>query len=235
MKKRLYNNILIGDITVDRVIYSDRRTICLSIDANALLTVRAPHKSRQERIANFILSRKSWIEKHTKILSARSQCLAVPKFQSGSSFPFLGRLYPLSVVKEALCFFSYEHGFCISEKFIQNAESMFACWYRRQAQTILSSKLAESAEKHGFEYSRFKLSSASARWGSCSSSGCLSLSWRLIMLPPEIIDYVIFHELAHTKEMNHSSAFWDFLGSIMPDYELRRKWITDNGHKYSFL
>lgn len=235
MKKRLYNNITVGGVALDRLIYSARRTICLSIDAEAAITLRAPLNSPLEQLENFIQTRISWIEKHSKMISARAGSIAKPEFIDGASFPFLGKHYPLSVVREALSFFNHDRGFAISEKFIKNAHEMFASWYKKQAQSILSLKLAELSEKHALEYSKFKLSSADTRWGSCSSSGCLSLSWRLVMFPPEIIDYVILHELAHTKEMNHSDAFWDFLGSIMPDYELRRKWINDNGQKYSFL
>jgi len=69
------------------------------------------------------------------------------------------------------------------------------------------------------------------RWGSCSSKGNISLNWKLVMAPMEVIDYVIVHELCHMKEMNHSKNYWNIVKSIIPDFELRRKWLKDNGHR----
>ena len=73
------------------------------------------------------------------------------------------------------------------------------------------------------------ISSARTRWGSCSAKGTLSFTWRLVMAPLDIIDYVVVHELCHLKEMNHSRAFWERVETILPDYKRRRKWLKENG------
>ena len=67
------------------------------------------------------------------------------------------------------------------------------------------------------------------RWGSCSARGNLNFHWKLILMPPEVLDYVVVHELAHRREMNHSSRFWAEVERIMPDYKRRRKWLKENG------
>lgn len=77
---------------------------------------------------------------------------------------------------------------------------------------------------------KLRISSARTRWGSCSAKGTISLTWRLVMAPPEILDYVIVHELAHLKVKNHSSAFWKVVETYLPGYQNQRKWLKQNGH-----
>ena len=78
-------------------------------------------------------------------------------------------------------------------------------------------------------YGTLRLSSARTRWGSCSARGNLNFHWKLILMPPEILDYVVVHELAHRKEMNHSARFWAIVESVLPDYKERRQWLKENG------
>lgn len=78
-------------------------------------------------------------------------------------------------------------------------------------------------------YSLLSLRDTRSRWGSCSSAGRLMFSWRLIMAPPEVLDYVAAHEVAHLVQMNHSPAFWDVVEQLCPDYSRRRRWLRDHG------
>ena len=68
------------------------------------------------------------------------------------------------------------------------------------------------------------------RWGSCSSRGNLNFNWRLMLAPPRVLDYVVVHELCHRKHMDHSPAFWQEVGNLLPDYKTLRKWLKDNGN-----
>lgn len=81
------------------------------------------------------------------------------------------------------------------------------------------------------DYSAIQLRDTRSRWGSCSSQGKLMYSWRLVMAPPEVLNYVAAHEVAHRREMNHSQAFWDLVAQIYPDYAVPRRWLRENGNQ----
>ncbi|MCZ4353421.1 SprT family zinc-dependent metalloprotease [Roseovarius aestuarii] len=110
-------------------------------------------------------------------------------------------------------------------------------WLKVLARERLVKASDRYAASLGRPYSRITLRDTRSRWGSCASSGALSYSWRLIMAPAEVLDYVAAHEVAHLAEMNHSPAFWAEVARLLPDYETPRQWLRANGaglHRYRF-
>ena len=108
---------------------------------------------------------------------------------------------------------------------------------KSQARDALAHASDRYAAQLGVGYSALVLRDTRSRWGSCSSQGQLMYSWRLIMAPPDILDYVAAHEVAHLIEMNHSRAFWNVVARLYPDYEKAREWLRSHGpilHRYDF-
>ena len=99
----------------------------------------------------------------------------------------------------------------------------------KRAAQMLAEKTAHFAKEMGVTYGRITIREQKTRWGSCSVRGNLNFNWKLALMPEEILDYVVVHELAHRREMNHSSRFWAEVERIMPDYKRRRKWLKENG------
>lgn len=99
----------------------------------------------------------------------------------------------------------------------------------RLARSIFTRKTAYYASIMQVTYGRISIREQKTRWGSCSAQGNLNYNWRLILAPEEVLDYIVVHELAHRKEMNHSKAFYAIIESILPNYKEPQKWLRENG------
>ena len=104
-------------------------------------------------------------------------------------------------------------------------------WYFNNADNYLSELTNELSKKTGINFRSVKVRNYKSRWGSCSSSGKIFYNWKLIMAPTRIIQYVVFHELAHLKVHNHSPKFWRLLKSYYPDIEDAKSWLIQNKNR----
>ena len=112
-----------------------------------------------------------------------------------------------------------------------------ATFLKQAARVHLSGACDTHARALGLSYGRISLRDTRSRWGSCSTQGNLMFSWRLIMAPPQVLDYVAAHEVAHLVEMNHSAAYWAVVARVFPDHKAPRRWLRDQGatlHRYRF-
>ena len=98
-----------------------------------------------------------------------------------------------------------------------------------QALKVIPERVAYFAPKVGVTYGNITIRNQRTRWGSCSSKGNLNFNCLLMLVPREVLDYVVVHELCHRKELNHSPRFWAEVERILPDYKIRQKWLKDNG------
>ncbi|MGZ3524935.1 MAG: M48 family metallopeptidase, partial [Thermodesulfobacteriota bacterium] len=108
---------------------------------------------------------------------------------------------------------------------------LFIEWYKREAKEKIEGRVRYYSDRFRLFPKGTKITGAKSRWGSCSRDDRLSFSWRIIMAPVRIIDYILVHELVHIKEKNHSRNFWSALEKILPDYRERRLWLKENGHR----
>ena len=98
-------------------------------------------------------------------------------------------------------------------------------WYRQQAEELIKKRVDDLCPRLGVTYVRLTVRAARTRWGSCSQKGIINFNWKLMMAPEPVIDYVIIHELAHLKEMNHSKNFWKLVAEHCPKWRNHRKWL----------
>lgn len=204
-----------------------RRTLALEIDGHGDLIVRAPVLLSQKKIEAFIVSKQDWIGAHIeRSLHTRR---ARPKFQAGEWFYYLGNQYQLKLVSEATIPLRLEKFFFLDERYLKKAALIFTNWYQKQARRVLTNRVDSYARKTGWTPKTFKIANTQRQWGSCTAKGALSFSWRLVLAPLEVIDYVVVHELAHLKHRNHQKAFWAAVESHLPDYRASRQWLRDYG------
>ena len=106
-------------------------------------------------------------------------------------------------------------------------------WLRTEGAERFRQKTDFWAARMKVTYGRITIRDQKTRWGSCSSGGNLNFNWRLLLMPERVMDYVIVHELAHRREMNHSAAFWQIVETYLPDYRERRQWLKETGNCYA--
>lgn len=149
---------------------------------------------------------------------------------------------PLRMPKERILGFLSEKAswICMQQGKMQERERMRqqACIHldakqekelRAQAKSVLAQRVGYFARQIGVTYGKITVRDQKTRWGSCSQAGNLNFNFRLILAPPEVLDYVVVHELCHRRQMNHSAQFWQEVAQVLPDYRARKAWLTENG------
>jgi predicted metal-dependent hydrolase len=124
---------------------------------------------------------------------------------------------------------------CVATHDATHVSRRITDFLKREAKRDLEAAVARYTERLGVEVKRISIRDQVSRWGSCSTSGALSFSWRLVLAPRFVLDYLAAHEVAHLLEMNHSPRFWRLLGRICPDMERAKAWLDARGtdlHRY---
>ena len=216
-------------IKPDQIIRTRRKTIALIVKPDGSLVVRAPLRASSRQIQQLIEQKAPWIRATQEKVRRNYPKIAPKEYVNGEGFLYLGKSYRLAISPGASRQLTLEGQFLLSPSALPGARAVFIDWYRQQARQVIAERVAWFAAKYGFHYARIKITSARTRWGSYSSKGTLSFTWRLVMAPVEIIDYVVVHELAHTLEHNHGKAFWEKVKAITPDYKQKIAWLKING------
>lgn len=219
------------DIRIEQIIRTNRKTIALQITEDGALIVRAPFSVSDETIMRVIYKHRDWIKEKKKQMEARDPKFVPKEFVNGEGFLFLGRYYRLQIVDNQEEPLKFENNrFLLSKEALPKAKEVFIDWYKKMAYEKISERVEWYASLSGIKYKKVNITNAQKRWGSCSPNGNLNFSWRLIMAPLSVIDYVVVHELAHIEIKNHSKAFWNKVKVLMPNYEKCKEWLKLNGY-----
>jgi len=218
------------EIKINKLIRSKRKTLALEISHDGSLIVRAPAKASIDAINVFINKKQSWIRNKQEFARQRYQKALPKEFVNGEGFFYLGKTYKLWIVSNADVPLAFKDEFLLSRDHLNNAMEIMLNWYKDQARSMILERVKLYSYISGIAYNKFNITNARTRWGSCSAKGNMNFSWRLIMAPLRVIDYVVAHELAHQEVKNHSRKFWDKVNTIFPDYEQCRRWLKENGH-----
>ncbi len=213
-----------NNLIPDEILRSSRKTLSISIDGRGRLIVRAPKRYAEERIFAFLQEKEGWIRK--KQAEQASGAIPLPPTDlEGYAFPLLGAPTRISLTEGGRIF--CEEGVLYLPK--SKGREGLTKWLKGQAKEYLSAQTAIWSERMGAAYTSVTVTSAKTRWGSCSANDALRYAFRLLYCPKEIIDYVVVHELAHTKQKNHSKLFWQEVERYCPDWKIKRKWLKTHG------
>lgn len=214
---------------ISRIVHSRRKTVALVVTPEGELEVRAPLRFSRHQIDTLVREKSGWIEK--QIERARKTRLLTTHRQlgDGARLWYLGKSFPLRLTGSGAGKVHFAHEFTLPESALPKAAPLLTAWYKAQARVLLNERVETYAQRFGLKVTGVRISSARTRWGSCSQKNAVSFTWRLIMAPLEVIDYVVIHELAHILEKNHSRAYWANVERMLPDYKVRRAWLRNNG------
>lgn len=205
------------DVTLRKSAQARRLSLRISrLDGRVTLTM-PQHAPEREGIA-FLHDKESWLRLHLGQMAPAAQVTY------GVTVPVQGR--PLVVTQGARLRL-------LADRIEVPPTRKAGVALRARLRAMARDALAQASDRHaaalGVSYARLSIRDTRSRWGSCSSKGVLMYSWRLIMAPPAVLDYVAAHEVAHLREMNHAPAFWDIVARLCPDYALHRGWLRDHG------
>lgn len=206
------------------------RRMTLRVSAlDGRITLTVPNGVREREALAFAREKEAWMRRHL------SRQMAVQQVGLGSVFPLEGA--PLRVVTGAGRSVRIEATQLLVPGDPERAGARVAAFVKTRARARLAEASDRYARKLGRDYATLTLRDTRSRWGSCSSQGRLMYSWRLILAPPEVLEYVAAHEVAHLAEMNHSQRFWATVEELFGAYEGPRRWLHDEGaslHAYRF-
>lgn len=201
------------------------RRYILRLTRSSTARVTVPRRGSKAEALAFVWKNRSWLERQLKS-KTEAQPLA-----DGALIYYQGELLELRV-REMADGFELQLG---SNRWLaergESLKSSLEKFLRKRAHFELPIRTLQLADQHGIEIQRVSVRDQRSRWGSCSSRGTISLNWRLVQAPLFVRDYIIIHELAHRKHMNHSWEFWSKVATMYPDYEAAELWLKREGLK----
>ena len=223
-------------ITVDGIKYEIKRSarrkkVALGFENGAYI-VYAPRGVSRGELSSIVAQ---YGDELRRKLAQRAAPVPEHRYEEGELFYYRGELYPLRFVSrsgiyplrfDGASFLSFEG--LARDEICHN----FEVWYRLRLREIVQAEFPALCKKIGASPRRVSLKNAKTIWGSCSSSGGVTLNVRLALVPPPLAEYVMIHELCHMSEMNHSPKFWALVDRYCPDYAARRKELKSDGAKY---
>jgi len=207
------------------------RKIIIRISKRKGVELIVPTRVSLKRALDFLYTKESWILQKFKECQNR----AGSHFESGAEVPILDRKYTIIYSDKLRGITKIEGENLVVSGLPEHVDRKVKKFLKEMAKNEITARANIDAAKLGVRFSNITVRDTTTRWGSCSASGGLSFSWRLIMAPRFVLEYVVAHEVSHLREMNHSQKFWDVVASIYPNHKQARQWLKAHGevlHSY---
>ncbi|MEJ7697196.1 MAG: SprT family zinc-dependent metalloprotease [Candidatus Limnocylindrales bacterium] len=229
-----------------RVVIHRRRGVVVTVPARRVAGPAAGRQGVEQQAVAFLAAREPWLRRHlARQAETRAVIQARGGARDGGCLPFLGRLHAVRVVpavsglqrSHVVQFEAFdERGSGESDQLVihrvarerRTDGAVLEAWFRAQARAAIDASVARHAPALGVNPMAVAMRDPRSRWGSASRVGRLSFSWRLILAPPEALETVVVHELAHLRVFGHGPAFWALVAARRPDYRTWRRWLHDH-------
>lgn len=207
----------------------------LTIERDGSLRLRAADDVDNDELLSFLRSKRKWI--YTK-LAEKERLHSEPiakKLVDGEGFLYLGRSHQLRVIDNGAEHVQLERGrLVLPKEQLDHGHELIIDWYRSRGLRWLLPNASNWALRLRVQPERIEVADLGHKWGSATPDGRVRIHWATLQLRPNLVDYVLAHELAHLQEPHHGPAFWALLGRVMPDYEDRRARLARDGSKLWF-
>jgi predicted metal-dependent hydrolase len=217
--------ILFMDYTLKR---STRiKSVKISLNDAGGVVVSAPWYMPKFVIEGFVNQSSEWIERQQARMKLKKQAYPILSWEDGL-LSYLGKLYTITFVAEAREKVQFSDGKCLVHPITGLESDMrktLLSWLKQYATIYIVNRVDTWAKEMKLSYGTVRFGQQSSRWGSCSGNNNLRFNWRLIHFSPEVIDYVVIHELAHTKHHNHSQRFWNLVETYCPSWKKQRSFL----------
>lgn len=221
-------------------ISSRARALRLVIQHERGLEVVVPRGTSHARIEQVLREKARWVLTTLDRVAHETTIAAPEPLVDGRSLPFVGRHLTLSLHSGApegrfrAALTGETLTLTVADLRQETIRAVLEAWYRHRAREVFAERIAACNAAYGFTYGRVSIKEQKSRWGSCSRKGNLNFNWRLLLAPLPVLDYVVTHELAHLKELNHSQRFWQLVARACPDYLTHRRWLRQHGRELRF-
>ncbi|GEP62606.1 M48 family metallopeptidase [Clostridium beijerinckii] len=234
-----------------------RKTICIKIEESGKVVVSAPLKTSKDYIMLVVRKRSDWIFEKQKEMIQRNSKKTKRDFTPESTFIYLGKEYSFKLIfdekikniyiqlsgnfnnvyrngKELLgdidisneekCFIIHTN-----TMEIEKLRAAFEKWYRKETLEIVTQRIGYYSKNFRDKVTGIRVKEQKRRWASCTWKNVILFNWRCSMARPDVLDYIVVHEMCHMDHRNHSKDFWNRVHEIMPDYKEKHEWLKLNG------
>lgn len=222
-----------------KIIWKKRKTFAISVNKNASIVVSAPKKMKQKQIEFIVNENKNKIYSHYKKAMERKKIPAIIQIGKSEVVPFYGKKYKIYIYETNKRECIKEDGEVLEvwiesskEGYKERIKILLEKWYRKKGKEIFEERGNFYAKKINTSFQRIYIKDQKTCWGSCSNKKNMNFNFRLLMMPCEVLDYCVVHELAHTLEMNHSKAFWLLVSKELPNYKEYRKFLKEETEQF---
>lgn len=218
---------------------NNRKSISLSVDESGVRVI-APTNAEFNKIEKIVYRKAPWIRKQQLYFNDMHQVTLRKNFVAGEKLPYLGRNYRLKVNQDSTIVHSvlkFQQGTfqaivpynLDTQQYRDALQPLYAKWIQAKGLAFAKERYKRFTDKFEFAPRDILISKSEKNWGSCTPEGKVYLNWRVFLAPTSIIDYVLVHELAHLKHMDHSQEYWQTVKMLLPNYEERKEWLRLHG------